>query len=301
MNTQEKRVIPMTTAAPQLLVPDEDGVLSPVTGLVIQTNDEYHAGPGISKSHLDTINGRSARHYWHKYLNPNRVPKPPSDEMIFGSAVHVAVLEPDLLSQEVVESPGFNRRTKAGKAEWEAFCEEHKGKIVLDPDDFARVLGVRDAVYADPLASSLLCAPGAAEQSFYATDPETGELVKCRTDYMLADGSAILDLKTTKDASPDGFGKSCANFRYPVQTAWYHRVLDLAFGEHPPGWAFLAVESEPPYVVGVYFPTPAQIVLAAEAARRDYMRIIAAKRSGQFPGYTPTDPLPISLPGWVKF
>lgn len=285
--------------APQALYPDEGGVLQPhPTGLVIQTNDEYHAGPGISKSHLDAINAGSPRHYWHKYLNPARERTSPTAAMIMGSAVHAAILEPDLFPSEVIEAPEFDRRTKVGKAEYEAFQQAHQGKIVLAPEDYATCLSIRDAVHTHPVAAGLLTG-GKAEQSFYAIDKETGELIKCRTDYLHDSGAMIVDVKTTEDASPNGFGKSSANFRYPVQTAWYNGVLDGCYGEHPENWVFLAVEKSPPFAIGLYFVEADLLERAQIAAQRDFMRIVTHRRSGEWPDYG-MEPQPLILPGWGK-
>ncbi len=286
----------MTTHA-QNLYPDADGVLVPhPLGLVEQDNDAYHSGLGISKSHLDTIAGASPRHYWHKYLNPDRERDAPTPAMVLGTAIHSAILEPDLFTSEYVADPGINRRTNAGKAEYEAFVAENAGKTVLDDDQMQACLAVRDAVHMHPVAGGLLTG-GRAEQSFYAIDPETGELVKCRVDYLA--GDLIVDVKSTEDASPTGFAKSCANFRYPHQVAWYRDVLDSAFGEHPQHWVFLAVEKKPPYAVGIYFPHSEDVRRAREACRRDLMRIIECKRSGQFPDYG-IEALPLEMPGWWK-
>lgn len=287
-------------SAPQFLVADEDGVLTPhPIGLVECTNDEYHSGPGISKSHLDAIAGKSPLHYWHKYINPERKRNPPTPAMIMGSAVHSAILEPDLFPSEYVESPGFDRRTKNGKADAEAFEQANAGKVVLGPDDYATCLAVRDAVHRHPVASGLLHG-GKAEQSFYAVDEETGELIKCRTDYLHDSGAMIVDVKTTDDASPSGFGKSAANYRYPMQTAWYNHVLDTAFGEHPANWVFLAVEKEPPFAIGIYVTEADQVERAAIAARENLLRIAECKRSGRWDDYGIT-PQGLLLPAWAKF
>lgn len=281
----------------QALYPDADGVLHPhPLGLVECTNDAYHSGPGISKSHLDKIASASPRHYWHHYLNPDRIREEQTPAMVLGSAIHAAILEPDLFPLEYVADPGINRRTNAGKAEYEAFVAENAGKTVLNDEQMQTCLAVRDAVHLHPVAAGLLQG-GAAEQSFYAIDPETGELIKCRTDYLA--GDMIVDVKSTEDASPDGFGKSAANFRYPVQVAWYRRVMAAAFGEAPPHWVFLAVEKSPPYALGLYFPDPADVQRAALAAQRDFMRIVEHRQSGQWPDYG-AEVLPLSLPAWWR-
>lgn len=283
--------------AAQILVPDADGVLEPhPIGLVECTNEQYHRGPGISKSHLDKIASSSPRHYWHHYLNPDREPEEPTPAKVLGSAVHSIILEPDLFTSQFVANPGIERRSNAGKAEYAAFLAENQGKTILTDEQMQQCLAVRDAVHLHPVASGLLQG-GKAEQSFYAVDPEFGELIKCRTDYLA--GDIIVDVKTTDDASPTGFGKSAANYRYPLQVAWYHDVLDAAFGEHPQHWVFLAVEKEPPYAIGIYFALAEDVQRARLAGRRDLARIVEHRRSGQWPDYG-IEALPLSLPTWWK-
>lgn len=286
-------------STPQFLIADEDGVLSPhPLGLVECTNDQYHRGPGISKSHLDKIAGASPKHYWHHYLNPDREPEEPTPAKVLGTAIHSIILEPDTFKDAYAVNPGIDRRSNAGKAEYAAFLAEAGTKTIITDDQQQACFAIRDAVHAHPLASGLLTG-GKAEQSFYAVDNETGQLIKCRTDYLPDNGSMIVDVKSTDDASPSGFGKSAANFRYPVQVAWYHRVLDAAFGEHPPHWVFLAFEKDPPYAIGVYFADPVDTARAALAAQRDFMRIVEHRRSNYWPDYG-TEALPLTLPTWWK-
>ncbi len=121
-----------------------------------------------------------------------------------------------------------------------------------------------------------------------------------RWQNLLSDSGAMaLDLKSTKDASPAGFGKACANFRYTLQPPWYFDVLDAAFGEHPQHWVFIAVEKVPPYPIGIYFAEQDQIERSRLVARRDFQTIIDCKRAGVWPdwGLTPT---PLQLPAWSR-
>lgn len=266
-------------------------------GLVECSNEEYHSAPGISKSHLDTIAGKSPLHYWHRYLNPDRQPEEPTPALILGTAVHSIVLEPDLFAVGYVPNPGIDRRSNAGKAEYAAFQAEHKGKIILSDEDYQTCLHIRDAVHRHPLAKGLLTG-GKAEQSFFALDPDTGELIKCRYDYLHDGGGMAVDVKSTEDASPAGFGKSAANFRYFLQPPWYFDVLDILYGETPKHWAFLAFEKKPPYAIGVYYATEDLMALGREVARRDFMRIVECKKAGTWEDYG-VEPLPLELPRWA--
>lgn len=281
-------------------------------GLVEMTNEEYHAAPGVSKSHLDVINGKSLMHYWHKYLNPEREAEKTTPAKMLGTAIHSVVLEPDLFTSGYVPNPGIERRSNAGKAEYAAFVKENEGKLILEDEDYQRCLQIRDAVHRHPVARGLLSG-GKAEQTFFALDPDTGELVKCRYDYLLDGGSMAVDVKSTEDASPIGFGKSAANYRYDLQPPWYFDILDILYGEVPKAWAFLAFEKDPPYAIGIYYARQEQMIVARDTARRDFMRIVTAKRmwaeaqkadpaallNDFWPDYG-AEILPLQLPSWTK-
>jgi exodeoxyribonuclease VIII len=271
-------------------------------GHVEMTNDEYHAGPGVSKSHLDVIANQAPLHYWHKYLNPERERSEPTPAMQLGTCIHSAILEPDTLSAVCVPNPGIDRRSNAGKAEYAAFCAEHAGKIILADEDYQAVLLVRDAVYRHPVARGLLT-DGKPEQTFFALDPEHNELVKCRFDYLRDAGDMAIDVKSTEDASPEGFGRSVANFRYDLQPPWYFDVMDILYGQTPQSFVYLAVEKKPPYAIGIYFATPEQIAVARDTARRDFGRIVQLKQTygtaTAWPDYG-IEALPLELPKWMK-
>lgn len=281
-------------------------------GLVDLTNDEYHTAPGISSSHLNTVHGRSLKHYWQKYLNPDREPEKKTPALQLGTAIHTAILEPHMLEQRVIIGLDVERRSNADKLAWADFEEEHKGKIILKRAEHAHVIGIRDAFHAHPVAPGLLTF-GRAEQSIFAResdvetiDNDTGEitggpgpLIKCQPDFMRDEGDYIVDVKSTQDASPEGFAKSVLNYRYLVQAAWYFRVMDAAFGGHHERWVWIAFEPEPPYAIGIYWAEPEDLARAAISADRDYQRILEGKRLSQYPDYGAT-PQALVLPAWGR-
>ena len=76
------------------------------------TNEQYHADPAVSASHLKEVM-HSPYHYWARFLDPNRPALVPTAAMRLGSLVHCAVLEPDELSKRY--GVCLPRNTKAGK------------------------------------------------------------------------------------------------------------------------------------------------------------------------------------------
>lgn len=134
-----------------------------------------------------------------------------------GTALHCKLLEPEEFSKRFILAPEFNRRTTAGKEAEAAFLKdcEHTGKTVMDAEQGRKLQLMRDSVMAHPAARWLLEAEGHCESSFYWTDPETGELCRCRPDRYLSDHPVIVDVK--KVADMDRFARHIEEFRYHVQ------------------------------------------------------------------------------------
>jgi hypothetical protein len=262
-------------------------------------NTEYHAHAAISKSHLDQV-AKSPLHYWARYLDPNRVVPEPTPAMAIGSAVHTHVLELDQWDARYVSAPdGIDRRTKAGKAEWEAFTTAATGRTVLPKADADLVMRMAHSVFSHPAAAMLLALPGKAETTHMWTDAATGLECKCRPDWLTDDGRLMVDLKTTEDASPRGFAKSIAQWRYHVQASWYLDGIEQATGTRPEQFLFLCVEKKAPYAVAVYAADAEMIAAGAHTAARDLDVLATCKAANAWPSYS--DQIePISLPPWMR-
>lgn len=260
------------------------------------SNDAYHGGAGVSKSGLDVL-ARSPLHYWAKYLDPNREPTEPTPAMRLGTAIHTAVLEPDEFARRHHVAPKVDRRTKDGKTEWEAavMAAQVAGAELISADDFATCQAIAAQVRQHPTARKVF-ATGQAEMSCYWTDQETGLLCKCRPDWLSM--PLVVDLKSTEDASAQGFQRSAWNYRYWVQAAWYVDGIEQATGQRPEAFIFGAFEKSAPYACAFYFADDALMDMGRQEYRK-LLRILAdCKAADRWPGYT-TDVLPLGLPAWA--
>jgi exodeoxyribonuclease VIII len=262
-------------------------------------NATYHAHSAVSKSHLDFV-AKSPLHYWSRYLDPNRVPQEPTAAMAIGSAVHTHVLELDQWDAQYVVAPaGIDRRTKVGKAEWDVFQTAIGTRTVISQEDADLVMRIGRSVLGHPAAAYLLGLPGKAETTHMWVDEATGLQCKCRPDWLLDDGSMIVDLKTTtEDASPKEFQRSIAKWRYHVQASWYLDGIEKATGNRPHSFVFIAVEKKPPYVCAVYVADTQMIEIGRDTARRDLDKLNVCKAADYWPGYS--DGIEqINLPPWM--
>ena len=257
------------------------------------TNAEYHANKAISKSKLDAAR-KSGRHLYDMLYGP---PRDTTAAFDMGTVLHASALPGENADEVAVRMPaGMKKTTKEGKA----FVAEHKGKIILNSSDAYAVdqmmLSLREHPFSAGLVNGEL--KGKAEQSFFCTDSETGLELKARPDFILDDYSLILDLKTTADASPNGFQSSIAKFRYFVQASHYLDVIEGATGTRPQAFLFVAVEKTRPFSTAVYMADQAMIDLGKQQAREDLNNIAQWIADDKFPGYSERVE-EISLPKWM--
>lgn len=179
-------------------------------------------------------------------------------------------------------------------AEW---TENNPGRIVLSPEVWDQLHAMRDAVHNHPAAHALLTSvPGEAEKSVYWIDPTTGVLCRCRPDWW-RDDYVLVDVKTTDDASPEGFAKSMANWRYDVQAPYYMDGVKLATGRDVKAFVFIAVEKKPPYAVGVYVLDSASLELGRAQYQHDLRVYAECLANDNWPGYGDKIQT-INMPAW---
>ena len=211
--------------------PESGIILSIPDGVYLDiTNQEYHSGPGISKSQLDDIAISPAVYQWRKNA--------PIDEekltaLDMGTALHCLLLEPDEFEKRFIVAPEFNRRTNAGKEEEKNFLLEcaNTGKTVMTFEEGRKLRLMRESVFAHPDARWLLEQDGYSESSIYWTDDETSEQCRVRPDRHIKNMPVIFDVKKTADINR--FSTHAEEFRYYVQDAMYSEAYEKTLNERP--------------------------------------------------------------------
>lgn len=182
---------------------------------------------------------KSPNHYL-QYINRELVETP---AMVLGSALHCLVLEPDEYSKRYITAPKFDRRTKAGKEQAEAWELAADGRTHITADQEQAAMAMKSAIMSHRVASELL--EQTRREVPFKGDIE-GVQFKGVVDA-LGDRYAV-DIKTTADASPDAFRRQASQLDYHLQAAIYTQLTGKVF-------KWIAVESAPPYNVAVYEPT----------------------------------------------
>ena len=212
------------------------------------TEKEYRSHPAISRSELWRMHESPEKFKWFKDH-----PIEPTPSLLFGQVVHKLLLQPESFNQEFVVAPAVDRRTKAGREEYDVFLSGVGDRTVVSKDDYDKAMEMVTAVRMNPLALKLLC--GKKEVPFFWTDEYTGEACKCRLDCLTEiDGNyVIVDYKTTGNAQTDSFGRNDVfKFGYHFQAAMYSEGVMRGMGlSERPKFVFIAQEKTEPYAVNV--------------------------------------------------
>jgi len=262
------------------------------------TNDEYHSDDGaISKSGIPLIL-QSPAHYWAAYLDPDREPRKETKAFKIGGAGHKLILEPETFYDEFAVLPEkidvLNGNTKIKKEYISALSE--KGLTDLKRKEFEDLDKMAQRVFKHPEAAPLMTG-GKAEQSFYWIDEDTGVLCKVRPDYWIK-GVAIPDYKTTIDARPDKFAKSCGEYTYHIQAAFYSDGV-YALTDEILDMPFVAQEKDSPFELNVFWISPDDVNLGRTQYKRALEIYARCIETDDWPGYSPQIKT-ISLPPWFR-
>jgi len=276
------------------------------------SNEDYHAGPGISKSGLDLIS-RSPFHYYSQTLDPDRPPRKVRAGQLEGTLAHCAILEPDEFSKRYVVIPEDAPRrpteaqlnakkpseeTVAAIAYWNNFNEENAGKTVITLDQYLTAWEQSNSVRNIPDVKELLSA-GVAEQSAYWFD-ESGVLCRCRPDWVHPvgkDSVILVDVKTYSSADPQEFCRQVARKRYHVQDSFYSDGFAAASGKKVIAFVFVTVETEWPYAASASMLDEEGRELGRTLYRSDVAQYAKCIKENSWPGYSTAIEL-IELPRW---
>jgi len=199
--------------------------------------DDYKNAEGINASAIKA--GRTSMLHMHHYLNKGDTETTPA--MAWGSIVHLAVLEPERMADEVVIW-NESKRTKAYKE----FCAEHGDKYIISDVERENLETMTEKVNAHPEAGTILHDTQKEVSLFWENNAG-----KCKARIDALDSSLICDLKTTSAIHPAKFQSQAWSLGYFEQMGWYAAGYEAEFG-HMPDAYIIALESKAPFDVVVF-------------------------------------------------
>ena len=274
---------------------------------------DYLAVPAMNSSGLKEFR-RSPAHYRHAADNPDHGD---TDATRFGTAVHAALLEPELFLQYTVlgdchgafkdgrPCPHPAKLARNG----EGWCGKHDPDKGASPDrgpvigvaDYVRVEAIRASVAAHEVATGLLHGhAGTVEVSGVFRDTETGVWCKIRPDRVvdLPWGQKVcVDLKTTRKDTDGRWWRELASMGYHHQAALCRRGL-ARLGQVCTASVIVAVESAPPHGVGCYLLDEDDVARAHREISQLLARYAECLERGEWPN-RPVELHERRLPEWA--
>jgi len=162
-------------------------------------------------------------------------------QMRLGTLVHMRLLEPDRVDDEVVwiDKMAMMPQPKTFQKQESL----HPGRFVAPLVWRDHSIAIAQAVRDDSVARSLIDGPGAHnELSLFWTD--MGVKCKARIDRLIP-RFGIADLKVTSCTHQDEFARQAGNLGWDFQNAWYQRgCIRTGLSSNVPGFAHICVDPE---------------------------------------------------------
>lgn len=220
----------------------------------------YDQHPGLNQSGIKAFLECPALYDYQR-----RNPQNDTAAMKFGRLLHAMLLEPLTVAESYVIMPeGLDRRTREGKAQWEALLDDPREKI--KHEDYLKAQAMSRAISAHDVAFRALQRAVRREEPVYWTFSPNGNdpiAAKARIDALIVtppqDGKhaaiVVVDLKTTANsANPELYCRDAMTYGLDIQAYWYYEAArSLADAQ---GWEgctisvlFIAVEKDEPHFV----------------------------------------------------
>lgn len=274
--------------------------------------DKYHARQSFSASMAWDIVAPEGclRLAWHNssWLNPDYVPIR-NELMENGTIAHLAALEEHLLEERVVIIDANSWRTKVAKELRDEAYAAGKIPILYKREegslgpDFQKIMAIRTALKASPLAAPLLFeSKGNNEVSYGWEDQGTGVLCKARADRIIEekDTVKILDLKTAPSASPQYFQRAMAQFGHHLRADFYINGWEKQETEKWADYIFVVIQREPPHLVSVFDLDAQALEWGGKLWRKAISDFDMAHKSGRWADYMRDQMIQtVDLPTWA--
>jgi hypothetical protein len=255
-------------------------------------HDEYHASKALGSTQIRWFM-KSPLYFKDKMSYPPQS----SEAMDFGSAVHLAILQPEDFANTVVAKPECDRRTTKGKEIWAKFQEGLKpGTLILDPDEIAAAARIANTVWHTDWWKEYQKTNPRSEVSCFAT--LNGIACKARLDSCPMEGPIIVDIKTTVSAKRHTFEKSIWKYGYAIQAA-FHMYVARECGLMKSEFILMAIEKSSPYDFQFFRLKPALIAKAMDEITDALERLAVCAAFDEWPGY-PKIPHEVDLPAWAS-
>ncbi len=201
------------------------------------TESDYRSLPALNASRFKAFY-RSPYHFF------NQKEVETTEQMKIGTAVHTALLEPELYSSSIGFLPDVDGRTTEGKAIKKAFEEKYAGKTILKAASEEIVNRAVSAVANSDEWKAIKASPSTRYELVVMAEL-AGVACKARLDLVDVENGIIRDIKTCDDAGIQKFCYTIKDRLYWVQAGFYTLMAERMYNKEF-NFEFIAVETSDP-------------------------------------------------------
>jgi len=243
----------------------------------------------------------------------SQIPTTQTPDMLRGSLIDTAIIEPELFDAQYVVSPTTDKRKKEYKTFVKQLEDEGNKKIIIGQDDYDLALNCAQRIHSNKDLAAML-RRAKKQVTILWHDAEFGELCKGRPDWIddpqwkypnpdlsLPSHQACLwDLKSTRSSHPPFFIKEIYDRCYHMQAAWYLDGYNLCHPNDPPitQFSILAIEKTPPFGYRIFNLSADLIEAGRQRYRQTFNTLMTCRLDDDWPSYD-TTPIEVGRPKWM--
>lgn len=211
--------------------------------------------------------------------------KEPTDDMMLGTALHYAFLEPELMPTAVIK---WGDKARRGSA-WDLFAEEHAEKIIMTACMYDSLIGMVRSLRKHQFVRDLVGSIDATEVS--VVGDAFGFPMKGRADVVTP--GPLVDLKKVRSNATRDFTNAIIGFGYHIQTAIYRELFNRD------RFVMLTCEDHAPFDVVAFELSPQFLRVGETRARRYIERVRECEAADEWPGRCPVGTMTLEPPEWA--
>lgn len=253
------------------------------------TESEYRSLPALNASRFKAF-VRSPYHFF------NQKEVETTENMLIGTAIHTALLEPEKYLSTIAYYPEVDRRTTEGKRIAAEFEATSVGKSILK----AKSQEVVERCVAAVSATDEWKREKANKNNRYEMVimfEFAGIQCKAKLDITDSEVGWITDVKSCQDASHDKFRYDIQDRLYWVQAAFYVMAAEAHFGKKF-RFSFCAVETGDPSAVAWYTVPEDEMERWKSIVGMKMHQLKKCQEDNQWIGYASRELAPLNL-NWV--
>lgn len=251
-------------------------------GLFQIPESEYNRIPAVRSSALKALKKSPAHcRYAETHIDEDKTPS-----LKRGELVHCKILLPSLFHKRYC-FVDIKRNTNAGKEQIAELELEYGVGNVLTPIHERQVNEICEGAWRNKAVRQILESVEGTETTAIWQDEITKMDCKARFDGWNKQINAIIDIKTTMDASKFAFSRSINNFDYALSAYHYIKGAEsVQIFDDEIKFLFLAIEKEAPFCSAVYL-IDDEALMAGKMLHESLMNKYAeCSLKDEWPGYS---------------